>query len=105
MPCPQNNLITYIFSSDSYFPVALVDYFGSRPIKVEQDSSSEAGSSDRGREAASRRTKKGYGGFYNPRYEDCSLSCQIHLFQLKFPKNIFMSVKPLYLTNHGVKLL
>ena len=77
-----------MFSSDSYFPVALVDYFRctSRPIKVEQDSSSEAGSSDRGREAATGRTKKGYGGFYDPRFEECSFSRQIHLFQLKDPQ-------------------
>ena len=78
-----------MFSSDSYFPVALVDYFetwsSSRPIKVEQDSASEAGSSDRGREAATGRTKKGYGGFYDFRFEECSLSRQIHLFQLKDP--------------------
>ena len=69
-----------MFSSDSYFPVALVDY-SSRPIKVEQDSSSEAGSSDRGREAATGRTNKGYGGFYDPRYKKCSFGRQIHLFQ------------------------
>ena len=75
-----------MFSSDSYFPAALVDYFcSSRPIKVEQDSSSEAGSSDRGREAATGRTKKGYGGFYDSRFEECSFSRQIHLFQLKDP--------------------
>ena len=78
-----------MFSSDSYFPVALVDYFetssSSRPIKVEQDSSSEAGSSDRGREAATGRTKKGYGGFYDSRFEECSFSRQIHLFQLQDP--------------------
>ena len=57
--------------------MAFVDYVAcdlklSKPIKVEQDSSSDAASNDRGREAASTRPKKGFCGFYDPRHENCS---------------------------------